>query len=92
MTVKELREHLAQFAEDLPVYVEGYEYGIQDAPLPRKIRVHVNANDWGTEDAMGGPHDEVNAQAEDYERYIAKYYGNKEPVFIGGVLIPRSAE
>lgn len=86
MTVRELIQHLQKFGPDLPVFVKGYEWGWQDPLDPKLTRVQLNKN---TPAGIGGPHEEVDATDEAFEKRWAAEVGDPEPVFVDAVLLPR---
>ncbi len=68
MTVKELRDLLSAFDENLPVFVYGYEYGRQEmSEPPRLVRLHLN---YWPEPSAGGPHEEWPYKEEDGVEYV----------------------
>ena len=56
-TVKDLIKKLQTFDENLPVFIDGYEYGIDNIKLMniRQRRVKLNVNE---DVRFGGPHEE----------------------------------
>lgn len=52
MTVKDLREALADLPNDMPVFVDGYESGLHDLESVEVTPVALKGND----DLYGGPH------------------------------------
>jgi hypothetical protein len=87
MTVKELRDLLAQFPDDTRVMVKGYEGGWNDAIAPRFSRVQLDANP----DGYFGPHEErETVDEENYAREDAQIWYGKEIEIIDAVLLPRS--
>lgn len=54
MTIRELKEKLSHYSDDLRVLVDGYEGGFSEISVVNKIKVELNVHD----ESYYGPHDD----------------------------------
>jgi hypothetical protein len=55
LTIKELKEKLSQYSDDLRILVDGYEGGFSEISAVKKIKVKLNVHS----ESYYGPHDET---------------------------------
>lgn len=89
MTVAELIEKLQSFPGDLPVYVDGYEYGVTDLHAHRVYKADV-AEGYHAHASHAGPHEELDQHTTPAEWAKWNWFeDDKVPTITAGIVIAR---